>query len=276
MYENMGEKSTKFCRICLLEIVETEQYYFLNNDNKLMLQFKLLNLLPDIDLNITSNPIACNGCMTAIEEIYEFKQLCLQTETILRNLHQGVIKEELHVDNIKVELSSLQIVSDHYLEINKDVPVCIEEPLNTETYYCYNCKFNTKRKKVLVQHLVFENVTLQNTGRKRFKCNICDYCYATKLGLKTHMHKHTGEKPFTCNICDYSCITKWGLKSHMCKHTAEKLFKCNICDYCSNQRSNLKIHMLKHTGKKPFKCNICDYCSIRLEHLKRHKRHLHW
>ncbi|KAK4878612.1 hypothetical protein RN001_011118 [Aquatica leii] len=60
----MGEKTTKKCRICLMEI-ETEQFYFLHNENKLMLQFKLLDFLPQLNLNITPNPIICNGSIIA-------------------------------------------------------------------------------------------------------------------------------------------------------------------------------------------------------------------
>ncbi|KAK4878537.1 hypothetical protein RN001_011043 [Aquatica leii] len=49
--------STNTCRICLFEITETKEFYFLNNDNELKLQSKLLEFLPEIDLNITPNPI---------------------------------------------------------------------------------------------------------------------------------------------------------------------------------------------------------------------------
>ncbi|KAK4874665.1 hypothetical protein RN001_014025 [Aquatica leii] len=273
MFEHMGEKSTNICRICLLEIVETEQHYFLNNDNKLMLQFKLLKLLPKIDLNITTNPIACNKCMITIEEIYEFKQLCIQTETTIRNSRQqGAIKEELHDDNIKVELSNLQMVSDKYLEINKEVPVCIEESSETEMYYCYNCNFNTNKKTILIKHLVLENVKLQHNSGKPFKCNICDHACNTKSALKIHIRKHTSEKPFKCNICDYCSTTKWSLKRHMCKHTGEKPVKCNICDYGCTTKATLKVHLRKHTGEKRFKCNICDHCSTTKWDLKLHKR----
>ncbi|KAK4878803.1 hypothetical protein RN001_011309 [Aquatica leii] len=68
----MGENTTNTCRMCLCGIIETEQFYFLNNDNELKLQFKLLNFLPEIDLNMTPNPITCNrysvGDFDAFEE----------------------------------------------------------------------------------------------------------------------------------------------------------------------------------------------------------------
>ncbi|KAK4879190.1 hypothetical protein RN001_007336 [Aquatica leii] len=306
----MSEK-TIICRICLLEIVKTEQYYFLNNDNELKLQSKLLDLLPEIvsiqltefkrltlaclqELNITTNPIACNKCITTIDEIYEFKQLCIQTELIIRNLRQqGAIKEELLHNNIKVELSDLQIISNDCLEINTDVPVYIEEPSKTELYYCHKCDFNTNTKTSLIRHLYHKNLkahicedavekpyifdsnkTLltKHTDEKQFKCSICDYCSDRMEQLKSHMCKHTGEKPFKCNICDYCSIYNSNLKIHMRNHTTEKVFKCNICDYCSNRMDQLKSHMCKHTGKKPFKCNICDYCSIYNSNLKTHMR----
>ncbi|KAK4873321.1 hypothetical protein RN001_015350 [Aquatica leii] len=40
--------------------MEAKQYYFLN-DNELKLQYKLLDLLPKIDLNITPNPVVCTS-----------------------------------------------------------------------------------------------------------------------------------------------------------------------------------------------------------------------
>ncbi|KAK4873318.1 hypothetical protein RN001_015347, partial [Aquatica leii] len=83
----MEEKTTNTCRICLLEIVETEQYYFLNNDNELMLQSKLLDFLPEIDLNITSNPIACNSDVRywyIYEGSDDFLKKSLQTRLITK------------------------------------------------------------------------------------------------------------------------------------------------------------------------------------------------
>ncbi|KAK4878799.1 hypothetical protein RN001_011305 [Aquatica leii] len=158
----MGENT---CRICLQELVETEQSYSLTNDDELKLQSKLLDFLPEIDLSITPNPISCQRCTCMIEKVHEFKQLHLQTENTIRNSRQQIpldngitcvkneiIKEEM-VDDIKVELSDLQVINNDCLEINTDVPVCIEEPTKTEMLDCSDCDFKTNKHAALVRHM---------------------------------------------------------------------------------------------------------------------------
>ncbi|KAK4873319.1 hypothetical protein RN001_015348 [Aquatica leii] len=253
----MEEKPTNRCRICLLEIVKTEQYYFINNDNELKLQFKLLDFLPEIDLNLTPNPIACNSCKITIEEIYEFKQLGIRTETTM-SLRQAVIKEEFLDDNITSEG-----INKDCLEVNTDMPTCIEEPSEPKLYYCFDKDLNLDLIFSLKSHMRKHN-------KKLFKCNICDYCSNHVEDLERHMGKHINEKPLKCKICDNFCITKSVLKSNRCKHIGEKPYKCNICDYCSSDMSQLKLHILEHTGEKPYKCNTCDYCSTTKSKLQIH------
>ncbi|KAK4878798.1 hypothetical protein RN001_011304 [Aquatica leii] len=95
------------------------------------LQSKLLECLPQIDLNITPNPITCNQCMITIEEVHEFKQLCMQTEITKLNLRRQIpinsglanvkkrIQEKLIDDNVEIQPSNLQIITDNCSETTK-------------------------------------------------------------------------------------------------------------------------------------------------------------
>ncbi|KAK4878541.1 hypothetical protein RN001_011047 [Aquatica leii] len=315
----MGE-NTSTCRMCLQEIMETEQYYFLNND--LNLQFKLLDVLPRINLNITSNPIICNQCTITIGEIHQFKKLCMQTETTVKKINQQMpfnnvlcyvknetVKEELVGDNVKIELSDLQIKSD--------VLVCIEDSSKTGLYYCHHCDFNTKKKTELVRHLEIHNNKLQlriypgettqknlkkykiinifgksfvceicgfstqnksylkkhiglHSSGKQFVCEICGFSTRYQSSLNKHLDIHSLDKPFVCDSCGYSTQRKCTLRRHMIIHSLVKPFVCGICEFSTHNRWILKTHMFIHSSDKPFVCEICGYSARQHSNLKKH------
>ncbi|KAJ4425885.1 hypothetical protein ANN_27511 [Periplaneta americana] len=111
----------------------------------------------------------------------------------------------------------------------------------------------------------------QHTGKKLFKCEICEKCFARSEHLKNHARTHTGEKPFTCDVCG-KCFSELGhLKIHTRIHTGEKPFTCDVCGMCFSRSNHRKSHERLHTGDKPFNCNVCGKRFSQLGYLKAHE-----
>ena len=67
------------------------------------------------------------------------------------------------------------------------------------------------------------------------------------------MRTHTGKKPFKCDVCQYSTAQKSALVIHMRFHTREKPFECDVCQFSTAQKNVLEVHMRTHTGENLLK-----------------------
>ena len=80
---------------------------------------------------------------------------------------------------------------------------------------------------MLQQHIQSKHET-----NKPWKCEQCDYCHATKSGLKQHvLNSHPKEEDLkVCHICGASFVSKGNLKQHMeAIHEKRRDFACNVC-----------------------------------------------
>ena len=101
-----------------------------------------------------------------------------------------------------------------------------------------------------------------HTGKRPYKCHLCDKAFSTNTLLRNHLNTHRGIKPYKCKIegCDMALGTSGELTRHTkYKHTHEKPFKCTLCDYACVEIFKLRRHFTTHTGENRFPCDICGF-----------------
>ncbi|RVE42468.1 hypothetical protein evm_012898 [Chilo suppressalis] len=156
-----------------------------------------------------------------------------------------------------------------------------------------------KEKKGDALHTPF--VTLDEGGRKRYQCTICQKvfnarnlfsqhykhvhlklrpklrsCYLCSVKVPTdsrpkHLEEAHGVPRPTCNACGKKfSFPNQVLRHHRAYHMAEKLFQCPICDVKCETRFQLKRHSDKHSPKRPYKCDYCDKSFKWKKNLKTH------
>ena len=94
-------------------------------------------------------------------------------------------------------------------------------------------------------------------GLKKFRCDICGRCCASKQKIAQHMNTHTGARPFKCDQCPVAYSSDGALYNHRQTHLPPE-FKCYFCPKMFVQKQNRDDHMNIHTGAKPFECEQCD------------------
>ncbi|TRZ03724.1 hypothetical protein DNTS_009730 [Danionella cerebrum] len=169
-------------------------------------------------------------------------------------------------------------------------------------HQCMVCSFSTKKRYLLVQHLlhehedgpaedktlkcdicgflcthqmVFDQHVRLHGGTCLFKCTECKFSTRNKQKITWHIRIHTGEKPYRCEKCNYSCADPSRLKYHMRIHMDERKYLCPECGYKCKWVNQLKYHMTKHTGAKPYTCEDCEYRTNRADALRIHRETRH-
>ena len=86
----------------------------------------------------------------------------------------------------------------------------------------------------------------------RFKCDICDSFFQTKVNLKEHIKSvHEEKKPFHCNICGADFTKKQNMNRHIASiHEGKKPFHCNICGTDFTTKKILNDHIASIHEKK--------------------------
>ena len=76
--------------------------------------------------------------------------------------------------------------------------------------------------------------------------------------MKAHIESvHEGKKKFKCQICDYSCHTKCNMNRHISiVHEENKPFDCNICEKAFSSRHSIKHHIVSVHEEKNIKMNL--------------------
>ena len=102
---------------------------------------------------------------------------------------------------------------------------------------------------------------LVHTGKKDFKCEVCDWKFSRKDTLQTHMLTHTLVKAHECDICKKKCSTRRNLVKHFRIHLGEQLYGCAECGKWFTQSSSRNTHILTHKElskeeKSELKCEI--------------------
>ncbi|KAI8487806.1 hypothetical protein Bbelb_345440 [Branchiostoma belcheri] len=161
-------------------------------------------------------------------------------------------------------------------------------------YVCQHCGYWTKDRTFFVNHM--------RTGKKPFRCYLCDFSTPYTCAKNLHVREHTGDKLYVCEKCGYRTTNGFHFHLHISsKHTIrekqqenkekqqekEKEAACTssgnydqsgrrryVCEHCG-YRTHDKTRLTKHlkTHEILFECEECGYATTRdlmIQHLKEH------
>lgn len=95
-------------------------------------------------------------------------------------------------------------------------------------------------------------------GVKKFVCDVCGRCLASRISRDEHRRTHTGERPHTCETCGKSFKQKASLHVHRLYHSQVLPHHCNLCDRSFRRKQELEKHASRHSDQKPYTCAICE------------------
>nr|XP_057926632.1 zinc finger and SCAN domain-containing protein 2-like [Doryrhamphus excisus] len=165
-------------------------------------------------------------------------------------------------DNLLAPLSDSDDVTSHSPEDEDRGNT--QEPLSSDTDCEDDMRTHTDNKR----HVCSK----KKTGKKRFRCLVCDKTFFYQSYLSRHAQTHGRAKVFSCSVCCQGFSVKSHMLSHMTTHTGERPFSCSACGSTFSQMSSLNRHSRTHTGEKPFSCSVCGDTFSQTSSLNTHMR----
>lgn len=235
---------------------------------------------------------ACMHCCTKIENFYNFKHFCQETDRklceIFKTRNNNTTTEvEVPKSNVKIEkideFSNLDLTKadsfDSFLDSlqNSDQDYTSQEDCKPNRKNLKSSKYKHKRTSTYcnICHtdlITKENYQLHNSEshgverKDQYKCFGCEKRFKsrkTRLGHEINFCKGLKDG-YKCEICLRYLPKRRMFEAHMKDHRQNEnvelpddLFKCIKCFKLFKSKDKLKLHMIEHDGeKKNFVCEV--------------------
>lgn len=285
------------CRVCLLAD-ENAQHLFTHQLKGIELA-EMLAACTGCTISIDDGlpTVICTNCTNNLEIAHDFQELCLKSESELRNLLRGeVLKIEYDIVDLNAKESSETDGTTIHVkcEMGAEEIGDKEQPGDTDLI-----ELTVEISEVPIKPLELDtdgtaapSAEPTTTNLKTFACNVCNKVFGKSYRLRRHsnIHKIDG-KPFACTTCQKRFATENNLTRHIITHSkamAQSLrisaeqqplnatFKCRECDRVFAKQESMAAHMRTHAKQlnatKEFPCEFCAKVFPRLNKLTRHLR----
>lgn len=191
----------------------------------------------------------CMSCSILVENAYQLKVLCDNTEGKFHELSQKCVEQkdnEERSHEMKIEIDRPKARYKNTVE-NLDLhEVYIEHVENTETEAIKHIKgrqFNhqsvneiTPKRDDDTSEIGDANEKIQEVkvnAKREYHCDVCTAVFSTKQRLNEHMEKN-----------------------HKLDVVRKKSYQCAECDKWFRVKCSLTIHLRTHTGERPYTCEV--------------------
>ncbi|KAF5271308.1 hypothetical protein FQA39_LY08106 [Lamprigera yunnana] len=263
--ENIVYDFNKICRVCKAE-TPIMKYVFVEDgvsDDGPRID-EMLMACTGIIVNYGDGlpNLICQNCNQQLLNSFHFKQLCENTDGVLR----GYLEAAKISENIKEEFFSNKVE----YEINHKQEVGVNDDVDAEEDDCdgvNRVKPDPEEEEDLMRSTDY--IQFLDNNRVILTCRNCSKCFATVEGLKSHKRLHTGSL-FKCKHCGKLYTRLYHLQRHELLHSSKKVLLCKICNKTLTRYEHLKRHLITHVREKPFTCEKCGKGLSRSEHLMNH------
>lgn len=116
-----------------------------------------------------------------------------------------------------------------------------------------------------------QDMDVETTGQKNFKCPQCMYITDRKNNLKRHIVTMHQECSRVLECCGVSFRSKSLLREHVSLFH-QTGYSCQICGRNFCRKALLRRHTTVHSGQKDFHCPLCNYATSHKSNLERHQK----
>ncbi|XP_078042523.1 uncharacterized protein LOC144472931 [Augochlora pura] len=273
------------CRLCLREKVYSRPI-FAEGAATARLRSRILDCCPITLLDDDRLPSSiCELCENNLDIAYQFRQLCRESERVLRARFESSFRERSRT----LQVDGAQTCLDERTKISVAKPVAVSCEIvcdNSENVdetgigkRAESLGFQSEEEEEtesVRQQLESRTPTIKQRGNKeQEKENHSSQSKTTTKAAKTTScaeSEKRGEKKYLCDLCSKTFASKSGLRFHLKSHIGEKPHSCQHCGKRFAIPSYAKRHERIHTAEKQFVCHVCSAAFASSNGLRYHLR----
>ncbi|KAF5279806.1 hypothetical protein FQA39_LY18228 [Lamprigera yunnana] len=274
-------KMSRVCRVCLEKTIDSN--FIQLSDSTIEIKAQLKDCIPELDLDLIANSYLCMFCLQDLQNAYEFKQKCLQSEERIRKFLQKNYISDLteitddldlcrnlyYTQHTDLGLEVIYIRDDNATEgsTEDNVRSFLEEGDKIAESKDADTKANPR---MVTEELRLQSQVVYSSKKdvESFHCSKCDFKTSRSFLLKQHSLTHdikpteekeekkectspvikpNGIKGYMCDQCPYKTVKKLNFQNHRLTH---KRYACHICSFVCNHSGGFTCHLKTHGVKR--------------------------